>query len=116
MPVESIRHRWLKDIVIKAELRRKQMWVKQKKKFIIIDFDETRKNSTCLKIENLGKRLQKFLERTPENVISKLVEDSDHFFKEMIENIDKKCPQNYDDETGESDITNESEDTECWNE
>ena len=85
------------------------MWVKQKKKFIIIDFDETRKNFTCLKIENLGKRLQKFLERTLENVISK-------FFEEMIENIDKKCPQNYDEETGESNITDETEDTECWNE
>ena len=65
---------------------------------------------------NLGKRLQEFIERTPENVISKLDEDSDHFFEEMIKNIDKKCPQNYDEETGESDITDESEDTECWNE
>ena len=111
LPVESIRHRWQKDIVIKAELRRKQMWVRQKKKFIIIDFDETRKNFTCLKIENLGKRLQKFLERTPENVISKLVEDSDRFFEEMIENIDKKCPQNYDEDTGKSNITDKSEDT-----
>ena len=91
------------------------MWVKQKKKFIIIDFDDIRKTSTCLKIENLGKRLQKFLERTPENVISKLDEDSDHFFEEMIKNIDKKCPQNYDEETGESDTTDESEDTECYN-
>ena len=92
------------------------MWVKQKKKFIIIDFDETRKNSTCLKIENLGKRLQMFLERTPENVILKLDEDSDHFFEEMIENIDKKCPKNYDEITGESIITYKSGDTECWNE
>ena len=75
LPVESIRHRWQKDTVIKAELRRKQVWAIQKKKFIIIDFDETRKNATCLKIEKLGKRLQKFLERTPENVISKLDED-----------------------------------------
>ena len=74
LSVESIRHRWQKDIVIKAELRRKQMWVKQKKKFIIFDFDETRKKSTCLKIENLGKKLQKFLERTLKNVISKLDE------------------------------------------
>ena len=64
----------------------------------------------------MGKRLQKFLERTPENVISKLVEDSDRFFKEMIENVDKKCPQTYDEETGESNITDKSEDTECWNE
>ena len=92
------------------------MWVKQKKKFIIIDFDETRKNFTCLKIENLGKRLQKFLERTPENVILKLDEDSDHFFEEIIENIDKQCLQNYDEETGESDTTDQSEDTECYNE
>ena len=92
------------------------MWVKQKKKFIIIDFDETRKNATCLKIEKFGKRLQKFLERTPENVISKLDEDSDHFFEEMIKNIDKKCPQNYDEETGESDITDKSEDTKSLNE
>ena len=66
------------------------MWVKQKKKFIIIDLFEVRKNFTCLKIENLGKKLQKFLERTLENVISKLDEDSDCLFKEMIENIDKK--------------------------
>ena len=43
-------------------------------------------------------------------------EDSDRFFEEMIENIDKKCPQNYDEETDESNITDESEDTECWNE
>ena len=43
LPVESIRHRWQKDIVIKAELRRQQMWVKQKKKFIIIDFDKNKK-------------------------------------------------------------------------
>ena len=64
----------------------------------------------------MGKRLQKFLERTPENVISKLDEDSDRFFEEMIENIGKKGPQNYDEETSESDITDESEDTECWNE
>ena len=42
--------------------------------------------------------------------------DSDRFFEEMIENIDKKCPQNYDEETGESNITDETEDTECWNE
>ena len=92
------------------------MQVRQKKKFIIIDFDETRKNSTCLKIVKLGKRLQEFIERTPKNVISKLDEDSDRFFEEMIENIDKKCHQNYDEETGESNITDESEDTECWNE
>ena len=43
-------------------------------------------------------------------------EDSDRFFEETIGNIDKKCPQNYDEETGESDITDKSEDTECWNE
>ena len=65
---------------------------------------------------NLGKRLQEFIERTPENVISKLDEDSDLFFEEMIENIDKKCHQNYDEETDESNITDKSEDTECWNE
>ena len=64
----------------------------------------------------MGKKLQKFLERTLENVISKLDEDSDCLFKEMIENIDKKCPQNYDEETGESNITDKSEDTECCNE
>ena len=74
------------------------------------------KNFTCLKVENLGKRLKKFLERTPENVISKLDEDSDLFFEEMIENIDKKCHQNYDEEIGESDFIDESKDTECWNE
>ena len=34
----------------------------------------------------------------------------------MIENIDKKCPQNYDEETGERDFTEEIKDTECWNE
>ena len=41
---------------------------------------------------------------------------TDRFFEEMIENIGKKCPQNYDGETSESNITDESEDTECWNE
>ena len=57
-----------------------------------------------------------FLEITPENIISKLDEDCDCFFEEMIENIDKKCLQNYDEETGESDIIDKSEDTESWNE
>ena len=42
--------------------------------------------------------------------------DSDRFFEEMIENIDKKCHQNYDEEIGESDFIDESKDTECWNE
>ena len=42
--------------------------------------------------------------------------DSDRFFEEMIENIDKKCPKNYDEITGESIITYKSGDTECWNE
>ena len=64
----------------------------------------------------MGKRLQKFLERTPENFISRLVEDFDRFFEEMIENIDKKCHQNYDEETGERDFTDKIKDTECWNE
>ena len=57
-----------------------------------------------------------FLERIPENIISKLDEDCDCFFEKMIENIDNKCLQNYDEETGESDITDKSEDTKSWNE
>ena len=56
------------------------MWVKQKKKFIIIDLFEVRKNFTCLKIENLGKRLQKFLERTPENIMTKMEEECDQTY------------------------------------
>ena len=64
----------------------------------------------------MGKRLQKFLERTPEKIISKLDKDCDRFFEKMIENIDKKCLHNYEEETAESDITDENEDTESWNE
>ena len=57
-----------------------------------------------------------FLEITPENIISKLDEDCDCFFEEMIKDIDKQFLQKYDEETDESNITDESEDTECWNE